>query len=587
MDERDTSDRSRPDGRMSSEATLRLRGATRALRLHLRELPCVVHYGREPDLFLAEAAFPFARFCYESTESLIGAGFGGTVLGALARSVFVDGLRWQWIGEAPGERRAALLGSMLEERNGILDRLERHEATCPILPRWFAPLLGVTDLTGGSPGWWQAPSMPDEKELLDTFLSQPQEAASATPPDGDARELLASARQMLNLAGLRGAVMVLAHAGHGNLLGLQSSLAEDGVPGHDLRPDHEALFMHAAAVGVTVTLLGVCGTAPECWPAEVDQKSFLATALELTGEVTAAATTLHGLGAVSSPVGGRQKIRSSTARRAVMRGSVVLAAKDLMPDCNDAAPVLAAAERYEKHVHSWYTSPYAKGDPKLATVLAYSGGHSTFQTVMTTVDNAPVAAMFAARMLLEEAARFRWLTSDTREDEFMARSKRYFDEFRSRKRTTISLLMSNGVRTPVARKLFELPSSVFEGPDDIAKGRERFPSIEDMLLALGEPYPEPGWLSVAYSLLSQATHSTPMGVLHLVTIREETVHLGEPSPEMLSLALDVACLGSAHLLGLGAVLLTHASPEADAYSRELHRLALGVHNAARAVHGLD
>lgn len=587
MDERDTGDSSRPDGRVSSEATLSLRSATRALRLHLRELPSVVHHGREADLFLAEAAFPFARFCYESAEALIGAGFGGTVLGALARSVFVDGLRWQWIGEAPVERRTALLGSMLEERNGILDRLERHDATCPILPRWFAPLLGVTDLTGASPRWWQAPSMPDEQELLDTFLSRPQEAAPATSDEGDIQELLASSRQLLGLAGLRGAVMVLAHAGHGNLLGLQSSLAEDGVPGHDLRPDHEALFTHAAAVGVTVTLLGVCVAAPECWPAEVDQKSFLARALELTGEIAAAATVLHGLGAASAPTGGGQKIRSNAARRPIMRGSVVLPAEDLMPDCNDAAPVLAAAERYEKHVHSWYTSPYAKGNPKLASVLAYGGAHSTFQAVMTNVDNAPVAAMFAARMLLEEAARFRWLTSETREDEFMARSKRYFDEFRSHKKKTISLLTSNGVPTPVARKLLELPSNVFEGPDDIAKGRERFPSIENMLLALGEPYAEPGWLSVAYSLLSQVTHSTPIGVLHLLTIRGETVHLGEATPEMLGLALDVACLGSAHLLGLGAVFLTHGTPVAFAYSNELRRLAAAVHDAARWTHGLD
>lgn len=587
MDERDTSDASRPDGRTSSKATLSLRGATRALRLHLAELPCVVHYGGEADLFLAEAAFPFARFCYESAESLIGAGFGGTVLGALARSVFVDGLRWQWIGEVPGERRAALLGSMLEERNGILDRLERHDVTCPILPRWFAPLLGVTDLTGSSPRWWQAPSMPDEKELLDTFLSQPRQTASATSTGGEVPGLLTSTRQMLNLAGLRGAVMVLAHAGHGNLLGLQSSLTEDGAPGHDLRPDHEALFMHAAAVGVTVTLLGVCVTVPEVWPAEVDQRSFLARALELTEEVAAAATALHGLGTASTPVGGSQKIRSRTARRAVLRGSVVVPAEDLLPDCNDAGPVLAAAERYEKHVQSWHTSPYAKGDPKLATVLAYGGGHSAFQTVMATVDNTPAAAMFAARMLLEEAARFRWLTSETRENEFMARSKRYFDEFRSRKKKTISLLTSNGVPTPVARKLLELPSNVFEGPDDVAKNRERFPSIEDMLLVLGEPYSEPGWLSVAYSLLSQVTHSTPIGVLHLLTNREETVHLGEATPEMLGLALDVACLSSAHLLGLGAVFLTHGSPEAVAYSNELHRLAMGVHNAARWVHGLD
>ncbi len=68
------------------------------MRLHLDELPAVFHFGGPGDQFLAELAFPFARQRYDCPESLIGAGFGGTVLGSLARSLFVDGLRWQWIG---------------------------------------------------------------------------------------------------------------------------------------------------------------------------------------------------------------------------------------------------------------------------------------------------------------------------------------------------------------------------------------------------------------------------------------------------------------------------------------------------------
>jgi hypothetical protein len=43
--------------------------------------------------------------------------------------------------------------------------------------------------------------------------------------------------------------MVLAHAGHGNYLGLQSCLTGDGAADHDLRADHEALFMQIAAIG--------------------------------------------------------------------------------------------------------------------------------------------------------------------------------------------------------------------------------------------------------------------------------------------------------------------------------------------------
>jgi hypothetical protein len=64
-------------------------------------------------------------------------------------------------------------------------------------------------------------------------------------------------------------------------------------------------------------------------------------------------------------------------------------------------------------------------------------------------------------------------------------------------------------------------------------------------------------------------------------------HGNELSPEMLSLTLDTACLGSAHLIGLSAVLLTDMSSEARQYRENLLREAAKVHNAARLVHGLD
>jgi hypothetical protein len=163
------------------------------------------------------------------------------------------------------------MGSMLEERNRICGYVADHDVSFPNLARWFVPLSGVTDLSGSSLAALSAPPLPDEQELLDTFLESPAPTAAPAVVGSRVEDLLDAARGMLAMSGLRGAVMVLGHAGHGNLLGLQSSLAAGGVPGHDLRADHEALFMHVAAVGVTVTLLGVCSAVPECWPPEVDQ----------------------------------------------------------------------------------------------------------------------------------------------------------------------------------------------------------------------------------------------------------------------------------------------------------------------------
>jgi hypothetical protein len=181
MSDLDTGDETRPDGRTSSPETLRLRAATRALRLHLDELPAVFHFNGPGDQFFAELAFPFARQRYSCAESLIGAGFGGTVIGSLARSLFADGLRWMWIGAAPSECLVTLLGSMMEECNRICMILENSNASCPILPRWFAPVTEIANMTGASMEWLRAPAIPDEQTLLDQFLAKPIATRSVSP----------------------------------------------------------------------------------------------------------------------------------------------------------------------------------------------------------------------------------------------------------------------------------------------------------------------------------------------------------------------------------------------------------------------
>jgi hypothetical protein len=239
------------------------------LRLHLDELP---------DRFLTGLAFMLARNRYSCAESLIGANFGGTLMGGLARSVLVDGLRWLWVARDPS-RRACLLGDLLNERSGAsLANIGPTE-----LSRLLMPVPPVADLGGASRTWLDASSIPGDDALLDELTSP---VATPPAPDGHSADLstadgawptefLARAHQMLDLAGLRGAAMVLAHAGHGNYLGQRSALTADGVPGFDLRADHEALFMHTPAVGVFAVLVGSHAVAPDLWPAHVERVSFL------------------------------------------------------------------------------------------------------------------------------------------------------------------------------------------------------------------------------------------------------------------------------------------------------------------------
>ena len=173
--------------------------------------------------------------------------------------------------------------------------------------------------------------------------------------------------------------------------------------------------------------------------------------------------------------------------------------------------------------------------------------------------------------------------------EFEARAKQYFDEFRARRKKTIDLLAGSGVLRADAERMFKLPANVLvvTPHDDIARDREPLPSISRLLRTMGEPFAEPGWLDVAYSLLSQTTHSTPIGHMHTVRFRDDTSHGGELTPEMLALALDIACLSSAILIGLSAQIVSNNSGEAQSYHQELMRRAGQVHRAAQLVHYLD
>ena len=202
----------------------------------------------------------------------------------------------------------------------------------------------------------------------------------------------------------------------------------------------------------------------------------------------------------------------------------------------------------------------------------YAGGWSLLEAVMVnyTQPGAAPTAVSAARMLLEEAARATWRYS-VAPDRAEARFVQYFDEYRAMRRNTINTLTGSGIsRKPL---------------DQVTKGREPLPTITGMLRDLGKPYPQPGWLELAYTLLSQITHSTPVAYLH--TMRAGDPWTNDLSPEMLALALDVACLGSAQLIGLGAWLLSDLSEEANDYRKRLARAAAEVHNAARSVHFLD
>ncbi|MDX6242004.1 MAG: hypothetical protein QOG10_6875 [Kribbellaceae bacterium] len=568
---------SRPDGRTEPPEVLAVRSATRDLRLHLDSLPIEYSLAVPAEQFLAGTAFMLARQRYAGAESMIGSGFGGTVIGTLARSLFGEGLRWLWIGDAP-ERRRNILGDLIEERHRICTTFEETDVSAPNLARWLMPIPNVADLAGQSHTWIDAEPIPAEEDLLRDFL---------TDQLGTLHH--ARARALLDMAGLQGAVMILTHSGHGNYLGLQSSLTADGAPAHDLRHDHEALFMQVAAAGVVSTLLGSATAVPEVWPAEVARDLFLDQAVRLAEAVCDAAARVHGLDRTRKAPAQVGKPRKGRARTVILRPlAAVIDDEVLLPEGNSADGVIAAAEAYYETVRSMAFDPWKGNSSSLNHVLMFSGGASLMETVLATYERpgSEVIAVCAARMLLEESARVAWRYAVSA-GEFEARAKQYFDEFRARRKKTIETLTGSGVPRATAERLLAAPDNVRRGTslEQTAKNRQRLPTTGSMLRDLGEPFPEPGWLEVAYTLLSQITHNTPVGALHMLSY--QPVWGTGISSEMLALTLDTACLSSAQLIGRGAMLLTDQSDEAKEYQDLLLRAAGVVHNAARPVHWLD
>lgn len=347
--------------------------------------------------------------------------------------------------------------------------------------------------------------------------------------------------------------------------------------------------MHVAAAGVTATLLGTAAAVPELWPHDADRGAFLDETLRLAVEIADAARPLHKL-ATSKPLTGLPKPATKAASGLLEPGAVVRA-DELMPDVNDIVAIANAAEEYYGLVRSFPVNMWENGDPTLHEVLTFGGAHSNLQAVISTYDQdgSEVIAVFAARMLLEEAARHAWRYQDGNPTKFTARATQYFDEYRQKQKKTIDILAGNGVPLKDAKALFALPANVKTPtvPRRVRKNREKLPSIAAMLADLGEPFAEPGWLQVAYSLLSQVTHATPVGLMHSLRWNGETWAGNELSPEMLGLALDVACLSSAVLIGYSAVILTGGTPSAIEYRSALGASAMSVHRAGQLVHGLD
>lgn len=311
--------------------------------------------------------------------------------------------------------------------------------------------------------------------------------------------------------------------------------------------------------------------------------------MTLAGDVAEAARRIHRL-FTTKPRKYNGKPAAVRAPGNLLDPRAIINSGEVTPFTGDLAGTVAAAEAFWTLSHHTPVQPEHFNGAMLHEALNYGGAYSNLEASLATYDkdgSGPIS-VFAARMLLEEAARLKWRFNLTDEKDFAARARQYFDDFRARKSSTINLLRGHGVAAQDAEPLFELPSHVITpAPRPPTRNREGLPSITSMLRDFAVGPRDPGWLVVAYSLLSQVTHATTLGCLHTVRFGDDEIwHGNELSPELMALSLDVTCIASAYLIGHSSLMLTELSPQGVAFRDRLRIEASKVHAEARLIHGL-
>ncbi|WP_269167499.1 hypothetical protein [Modestobacter sp. VKM Ac-2977] len=184
------------------------------------------------------------------------------------------------------------------------------------------------------------------------------------------------------------------------------------------------------------------------------------------------------------------------------------------------------------------------------------------------------------------------MSAAVNDDELMKRYVTIMDAATQGRTLFRQRLLDAGTATAsVARLLDTLPASPplaidrRRTPANLRAPRPERPAVQ--LIQLGNDAAEEHWYEVAYSLLSQVIHATPLGEMHLQARRHGDVR--KLSHEMTALSADVACLSTATLVGPLAGLLAqlYGIGDVSAWSGELYRAAGEVHSVARLVHFLD
>lgn len=538
------------------------------------------------DRFLGSAAASASGAQLLTVDHLLDEGVCGLQAAAIARAMLDGALLWAWVAAARDSREGALGAAAVEEWDRLVAAAEVGcEIGAVCIDRW----------------------RPASKAELEEFRTVPKAPSSAQLISGVLDGSIGGdAATMLRFDGLPVAAAVLAECSHFNRYAAlyapvpfwasTSSEEEAFDVGGRLISEVHALVAQVSAQSFAAVCLATAGLHPGALPLPTSSFLPLEPIVAAAIDVGQIASTVHGLGAPSLPLSirvrrGQPPGREGTVRLAVDRptaserdstNAVRTAGYQMFDAIYEGAPAITVVHPVSRL--------------RCVVLPLYASAMWAFRTVAHSVNVTSIGA-FAARQLVEEAARWDWaLDVHLSEDEKVRRQNGLLLDLKRSRRRILRAATDAGLSTAAVRAFVE-PNGI--DVLDIASGSaggEHVPmSPGTALLSLRTRQGEgPGWLVTAYSALSQITHQTPLGVMHAFEGDGTNSAAGPLSAPMEALAIDAACTASARLLWcLGPVLLGGLRgrdgalfdppayyqwrEEAATQAAEVHRLAAPVH----------
>jgi hypothetical protein len=538
------------------------------------------------ETFLAQSAATGAIFRLRAISELISDGICGLVAAGMARSLLDDGATWAWVAEDPG-RDDAIGDYLASEWVRLLRTAGRSNTPESALERWLVPSAWSGNLATSS----SATAYPGTSSAVGRLSGQPESAPDPGTP--------------LRLPGIATMAALLANCGHFNCYSAllcpfnwdpAANGTEEGALGGRLIPEMEAVVIHLATAATfticVVTAWSNIGPATEA-------RELLGAVGEVFDAIDELAPRVHGLGsATASP---RASVPFAKSRRTSGKAATPVseAARRWTP------PLACNIEQVRAGACTFFDIATREGPLMVPMPPVSRLRFVTIPLIASTMwatrtlahdTNTTTVGVHAARQLLEEGARWRWTSTGVTPEDRIDRMHALMSQLATSRDRVVATAHDDGVADSIGP--FVRPSGF---------------DIDDLLLGINRSAPPPTltetwdaaalelhglggeWVRLAYSLLSQVTHHTPIGALQAIRADGTTLLSGSISPQLEALAIDVGCLGACWLwstlglLQLGAPMSSGEEFEPEAYRIWVERLrvtASEIHRSAMPLHGL-